>query len=246
MGRYTSDPTVATPVSQQTQQYISSNPYQSPYGAPGMQSTGQMLQPGMQQQMPMQQNPMANWPTVFPKPMVSLDLNGTLIEYVKDISGPSQVVPIPGALEAVRELRIKGHKVFILADYPGISKGKQTMQGADGIHQKLMQLLGQVGCFSIDGLLYNTSDQKQDIYAKPNIGMINRAKSEMRIDFSNGYHVGDSIEDMSMAVKAGLKPILVLTGLGKETEKKLDSFVYRDLKPKVQIFPDLMAFVNTL
>lgn len=241
MGRFSSDASVATPMVQQPQQYISSNPYQNPYG---------MSMPGMQQQMPgqmpMQQNSQVNWPTVFPNPAVTLDLHGVLIEYIKDITGPSQVRVIPGALESVRNLRLKGHKVLILADYPGISRGKQTMQGAEAIHQQLMQLLGQAGCFTIDGLLYNTSDQKHDLYAKPNIGMINRAKAEMKIDFSNGYHVGDSIEDLVMATKAKLVPVLVLTGNGQETLKKLDSFVNRDLKPKVKVFPDLQSFVNSL
>ena len=126
-----------------------------------------------------------------------------------------------------------------------IGADQTTLKKAQ-IHNQLMQLLGQAGCFSIDGMLYNTSDQKQDLYAKPNIGMINRAKVEMKMDFSNGYHVGDSIEDLNMAVKAKLTPVLILTGNGQETLKKLDSFVSRELKPKVKVFPDLQSFVASL
>lgn len=188
------------------------------------------------------QNNIINWPSSFPHFMVSLDLNGTLIEYVKDINNVSQVKPIVGSLEAIKQLRLKGHKVCILADYPGISRGKQTIQGAESINYHLMQLLGQSGCFSIDGLLYNTSDQKQDVYAKPNVGMINRAKVEMKLDFSNGYYVGDSIEDLRMAINAKLTPILVLTGNGQETLKKMGT----ELKKKVKIFPDLLSFVHSL
>jgi histidinol-phosphate phosphatase family protein len=226
MGRYSSDSVNVIPSQPMNNGYVSSNPYsQSPPMSSGMQ-----------------QNPMASWPTQFPNPMVALDLHGILIEYVKDINSPSQISIIPGALESVKQLRLKGHKVFILTDYPGVARGKQTIQGADAIHQQLMQLLGQSGCLSVDGLLYNTSDQKQDVFAKPNLGMINRATNEMKMDFSNGYYVGDSTEDMVMAVKANLTPILVLTGNGQTTQKKL-SF---ELKQKVKVFPDLQSFVSSL
>lgn len=187
-----------------------------------------------------------NWPTVFPNPMVSLDLHGILIEYVKDINHISQMQVIPGALDCVKQLRLKGHKVFILADYPGISRGKQTSQGAESINKHLMYLLGQAGCYSVDGMLWNVSDQKNDMYSKPNIGMINRAKTEMKIDFSNGYHVGDSLEDLVMAVKAKLTPVLILSGNGNETLKKLGKYANKELKAKVKVFPDLQSFVTSL
>jgi HAD superfamily hydrolase (TIGR01662 family) len=231
MGRYSSDPVVNQPnqLNQPIQSgFVSSNPYSS---TPAPQNT--------------QVNPMANWPTVFPKSVVALDLHGTIIENMgEDLNSP--VLPLAGSLEAVKLLRLKGHKVFILADYPGIFSGKATTQQADSVHTTLMQLLGQAGCLSIDGLLYCTSSLKDDMYAKPNIGMIDRAKSEFRIDFGNGWYVGDSIEDLKMAEKAGLKPILVATGKGLETETKLDTYANRELKKKVQVFPDLLSFVQTL
>jgi D-glycero-D-manno-heptose 1,7-bisphosphate phosphatase len=232
MGRFSSSAS-ASPSTQPNQSYTSS-PYQSP------PYPTYSYNPGAVNTM----NPA--WPTAFPNPMVSLDLNGTLIEYVKNINDPSQVIPIPGVLEAVKQLRLKGHKVFILADFPGIHTGKQSIQGSEAIQNHLMQLLGQAGCQSIDGMLFNTSDQKNDMYAKPNIGMINRAKSELKMDFSNGYYVGDSVEDLTMAVRAKITPVLVLTGQGEETLKKIKSFLYKDLYARVKVFDSLPAFVNSL
>ena len=235
MGRYSSDVAITAATPPMNNAYVSSSPYSQTPHMPMQQMGGQPPQS-------MQQNPMANWPTTFPNPTVVLDLHGVILEYIKDINSPSQMKPIVGALESVRQLRLKGHKVLVLADYPGIARGKQTMQGAEAINQQLMQLLGQAGCFSIDGSLYNTSDQKQDMYAKPNVGMINRAKSEMKLDMSGGYCVGDSLEDMQMAVNAKLTPVLVLTGNGQDTMKKMGS----ELKQKVKVFPDLLSFVNSL
>ena len=96
MGRYSTDPqTVQANPNPSGSVVVSSNPY---------------CNPPMGMQQGQQQNPMANWPTVFPKPVIGLDLHGTLIEYNANIRGPADVVPIPGALEAVKLLRLKGHK----------------------------------------------------------------------------------------------------------------------------------------
>jgi len=234
MGRYSSDPqTVQTNTNPSGGMVVTSNPYCNP-------------PIGMQQGQPQQQNPMANWPTVFPKPVVGLDLHGTLIEYNPNINSPADIVPIPGALEAVRLLRLKGHKVFILADYPGIAEKKLTQQDADNIHNALMNLLGQAGCFSIDGLLYNTSAMKDDMYAKPNTGMMKRSTNEFKMNWKEGWYVGDDISDLKMAQSGGSKPILVMTGRGNETLPKLDSFANKELKKKVKIFPNLLSFAQSL
>ena len=193
-----------------------------------------------------QQIPISNWPVEFPKPVVGLDLHGTIIEFNANINDPSQVVPIPGALEAIKLLRIKGHKVFILADYPGISAKKLTQMDVESIHMRLFELLGQSGCMSLDGLLYNTSAKKNDIFAKPNTGMMKRATNEFKMNWKEGWYVGDDIVDLKMAEKGGSKPILVLTGKGNETLPKLDSFANKELKKKVKIFPNLLSFAQSL
>ena len=58
----------------------------------------------------------------------------------------------------------------------------------------------------------------------------------------NGAYVGDSIEDLVMADKAGATPVLVLTGNGKATLTKLELPIYKRLKPKVKVYQNLMEF----
>ena len=85
----------------------------------------------------------------------------------------------------------------------------------------------------------------QDPYAKPNIGMLKRAENEMKVDFSSGYYIGDTIDDIKMAIKIGAVPVLVRTGKGLDTEQKyLKSFdtKYKDVK----VFDNLLEFVNSL
>ena len=197
----------------------------------------------MNQQQP-QYSP-ENWPTTFTKSVIGIDRDGVINEWKNVIKRREDVQFIAGSLEAIRKLRLIGHKVVLFADQPNIQRGLLTNQDVDGIFQYLMQQFGQAGIFSIDGFYYNGSDMSQDPYAKPNIGMLNRAKNELGVDFTKGYYVGDTIEDIKMAIKAKATPVLVRTGRGADTERKyLKSF---DTKYKdVQVFDSLLDFVNSL
>ena len=133
----------------------------------------------------------------------------------------------------------------MFADQPNIARGLMSDQDVNNVMNNMMNQFGHAGIFSIDGFLYNQSDMPQDMYAKPNIGMLNRSKNEMGMDWTGGYYVGDTIEDIKMAQKFGVTPVLVRTGKGAKTEKeylKGISTKYND----VQVFDNLLDFVNTL
>ena len=221
--------------------------YKSKQPPSQMQSPSQS---GMQQQydQPPQQQSQYNpqdWPTTFPKAMVGFDRDGVVIEWKNVIKRFEDIKYIPGSLEAIRQLRLKGHKAWMFADQPNIARGLMTDNDVQNIMNNMMNQFGQAGIFSIDGFLYNQSDMPQDMYAKPNIGMLNRSKNEMGMDWTGGYYVGDTIEDIKMAQKFGVTPVLVRTGKGAKTEKeylKGISTKYND----VQVFDNLLDFVNTL
>lgn len=186
-----------------------------------------------------------DWPTEFPKCVIGIDRDGVINEWKNVIKKYEDVEIIEGSLEAIRQLRLKGHRVVLFADQPNISRGLLTTNDVSNIMNYMMQIFGENGIFSIDGFYYNQSDMVQDPYAKPNIGMLKRSESEMKVDYSNGYYVGDTIEDIKMAQKAGATPVLVRTGRGLETERKyLKSF-----NPKytnVIVFDNLLEFVKSL
>lgn len=228
MGRYSTDiPSVP-------QQPVQPPIQQTPYGSQ-QPSYGAQPQPG------------GPWPTSFPKQIVSLDLNGTIIED-RIITSPSNIIVIPKALEAIRNLRLKGHKVFIISDQPDIGRGLLTVEQVENSFRHLMQVFGQAGIMSIDGMLHNASDMKEDEFAKPNTGMFARAERERMVQgrFKDGWHVGDSILDLKMAQKAGATPVLVLTGKGKETLEQLNTFSNKQLKKKTLVFNDLLEFEQSI
>jgi len=86
---------------------------------------------------------------------------------------------------------------------------------------------------------------KNDYYAKPNIGMFKRCEKENpQIKFKNGYFLGDKLTDLKAAINIGAQPILVRTGHGKDTETKLNRHTYKKIKQKTKIYDNLAEFVE--
>jgi D-glycero-D-manno-heptose 1,7-bisphosphate phosphatase len=153
---------------------------------------------------------------------------------------------IPESLEAIRIMRLKGYKVCIFFNEPLITEGSITTDDVDRTNQKMMEVFGQAGIFSIDGLLYSTSSFKEDIYSMPNNGMLKKAEREFRLKFRGGYFAGDKIHDLKVADSVGARPILIRTGNFETTEEKLKTFANRQLKNKVKTFYNLLDFANSL
>ncbi len=232
MGRFKSKQPPTQPV-----QFPPSKPQSPACPTGGMPPQQQMGQQG-------QYNPQ-DWPTSFPKPMIGIDRDGVIIEWKNVIKRFEDIKYIPGSLEAIRKLRLKGYKAWLFADQPNIARGLMTDNDVQNIHNNMMNQFGQSGIFSIDGFLYNQSDMPQDPYAKPNVGMLNRSKNEMGVDWTGGYYVGDTIEDIKMAIKFGVTPVLVRTGKGAKTEKEYLKGMNNKYEG-VKVFDNLLSFVDSL
>ena len=110
----------------------------------------------------------------------------------------------------------------------------------------MFELFGAAGCQSIDGLYYSASSRKNDMYAKPNIGMFKRCEKEVpHVKFNQGYYVGDKLSDLKASMKIGAKPVLVRTGYGKETEELINKrFTYKQIKKRTIVFDTLSKFAD--
>jgi D-glycero-D-manno-heptose 1,7-bisphosphate phosphatase len=178
---------------------------------------------------------------------IGLDRDGTINQDLGNyVTRPDQFLLIPNSLEAVALIRRKGYNVVVITNQAGIMKGIMTTDDVDAVHEYMLKLLGQAGCNSIDGIYYSTTNLKEDIYAKPNVGMFKKAEKDQRLKFKGGAYVGDKITDLKAAEKIGALPILVKTGHGLDTIEKLNTFANRNLKKKTQIFENLWEFANSL
>jgi len=186
-----------------------------------------------------------NWPTSFPKEVIGIERNGVILQH-QDILTPADVIPTPFALEGIRALRLKGYKVIIFSNESLISTGRLTAQHVDATNQRLMEVFGLAGILTIDGLLYSTTNSKQDIYSMPNNGMLKKAENDFKVSFKGGYFVGDKMHDLKAGESSGSKPILIKSGDYENTLIKLDTFANRELKNKTKIFNNLLDFANSL
>lgn len=182
----------------------------------------------------------------YPKPLIAIDRDGVINECLDVVSSPDKFQTIDGSIQAIAMMRAKGYKVAIIFDQPAISKNKLTIDQVETVNNHMLDLFGKAGCPSIDGILYNMSDDKDDIFAKPNTGMLKRLRDEFKVPIKGGYYVGDRLVDAKMADKSKLKPVLVKTGKYSDDQKKFNSFSNRQLKKKTKIFDNLLEFAQSL
>jgi D-glycero-D-manno-heptose 1,7-bisphosphate phosphatase len=182
----------------------------------------------------------------YNKPVIGLDRDGVLnVDLGTYVTNPMTFEPIPGSLEAVALLRSKGHRIAVITNQGGIEKGIMTPSDVDAVNNKMLELLGQAGCPSIDAIYYSASSRKNDMYAKPNTGMFKRCEKEHPyIKFSKGFFVGDKLSDLKAAFKIGARPILVRTGYGLETEQQLNKHAYKQIKKQTLVFDNLWEFAQ--
>jgi len=187
-----------------------------------------------------------DWPKEFPKEVIGIDRDGVINQWKNVIKRHEDVKWITGSLEAIRTLRLKGYKVMMFSDQPNVMKGLIKPDEIDKIMNTFyMREFGLNGIFSIEGFLYNTSDDPRDQFAKPNTGMFQRMEQMHKVSIKGGYYVGDTLDDIKMAQNGGAKPVLVRTGFGAKTEKENFKGINNKYKD-VQIFDNLLDFANSL
>lgn len=187
------------------------------------------------------------WPTTFDKPVVGIDLNGVIVQN-EITQNTNDMNVFPRVLEAIKRIRLNGHKLVVLSDQPRISEGLILSEDVDRSFQALMKIFGEAGIQSIDGFLYNTTSNKNDFFAKPNTGMVERAEKEFLrgARLKNGWYVGDSFVDLKFADRIGAKPVLIKTGNYQEALDKLEKHTYNKLKRKTAVYESLLDFANDL
>lgn len=174
-----------------------------------------------------------DWPINFPKPVIGVDRRNVF-------TVGSSMEMIEGALEAIRQIRLKGYKFVMLND----ERGRQIAD-VEAQNEKLMKIFGDAGIMSIDTMFYSIGTEKQDIYVKPSTGMFKRCEREFpHIKFNKGWYVGHDIHDAKAAFKVKARPVLI--NPTEETQKKLNSFANKKLKKVTKIYDSLADFESTL
>ena len=172
------------------------------------------------------------------KKVVLIDRDGTLNtstrgSFVNDVA---DFLLLPGAVEAVRLLTDNDWTVIIVTNQGGVGARFMTEAVLWQIHAKMCQEIG-AGGGKIQAIYACTHAVDADCPCrKPKTGFIAKMCKEHGIQPSEiRYMIGDSIDDVEFAKRAGTTPLLVRTGRGYKTEQH-----YANLNEPLNVFDDVL------
>lgn len=155
--------------------------------------------------------------------IVFLDRDGVINRYPGDtryVSSWKEFQFIPGSIEGLRKLMNKGFVLFIISNQAGVSKGIYSQKDLDGITRRMLSRLKKEGV-NINGVYYCVHAKEDNcICRKPKTGLLEKALLEHKVNPQISIFIGDSFQDMEAAKKIGAKPVLVLSGKEKISNRK--------------------------
>lgn len=148
--------------------------------------------------------------------------------------------------EALKLFKEKNYLLVLVTNQAGVAYGYYSENDVVTLNNWMQSELDKDG-ISFDGIYYCPHHPEKGIgkylqkcnCRKPNIGMLERAHRDLKIDFSNSYMVGDRKSDVMTGKNANLKgSFLVKTG--KPIDDDADSYcdgVYNNLLEIAKIVP---------
>ena len=153
---------------------------------------------------------------------VFLDRDGTLNEDPGYLSHPKQMKLLPGVGEGLRLLKDAGFELIVVSNQSGVGRGifKETM--LPEIHARMNELLAPTGVKIERFYLCTHRPEENCACRKPKPFLIHQAETDLGVDLTNSYMIGDKLSDIEVGENAGVKAsVLVRTGNGQETEHKM-------------------------
>jgi D-glycero-D-manno-heptose 1,7-bisphosphate phosphatase len=148
---------------------------------------------------------------------VFLDRDGVLNYNRRDhIKTPEEYLPIPGAAGAVARLKRRGWFVVVVSNQSGLARGLFDEEALAAIMAKMQSILAAAGA-GADALYFCPHAPGAGCDCrKPAPGMLLRAAREHGLDLGGSYLVGDKASDIECGRAAGLRTVLVETGLPED------------------------------
>ncbi len=126
-----------------------------------------------------------------------------------------------GALDALKVLTDKGFDIFIISNQAGVGDGVFSEAAMWQVHEKMVAAMAKRE-IKIRGARYCPHSKKAKCECrKPKTQLLEKAVAKIDFDRKKTFFVGDKFSDLEAGVNFGVRTILVRTGYGAETEKKL-------------------------
>ena len=141
---------------------------------------------------------------------------------------------IENTFEALLLIKQRGYKIVVITNQAGIARGYYRQSDYDSLMVKFLALAIERGV-TIDGVYHCPHHPQGTVTGlnidcgcrKPKPGMIFQAASELEIDLTESYLVGDKISDIQAGLASGLKESLLVDSkacsLGKNFASLFDA-----------------------
>ncbi|MDR0934533.1 MAG: D-glycero-beta-D-manno-heptose 1,7-bisphosphate 7-phosphatase [Burkholderiaceae bacterium] len=173
--------------------------------------------------------------------LIILDRDGVINQDADSfIKSPEEWVPIPESLEAIARLHKAGYRIVIATNQSGLGRGFFDIITLNAIHQKMHAAVRAAGGV-IDSIFFcpHAASDNCDC-RKPRQGMFNAIAKRYDVSLDGVPSVGDSLRDLQAGFLAGCRPILVMTGKGKQAHEN------GGLPPETVLFENLAAVADSL
>ncbi|HVB22983.1 MAG TPA: D-glycero-beta-D-manno-heptose 1,7-bisphosphate 7-phosphatase [Ktedonobacteraceae bacterium] len=146
---------------------------------------------------------------------VFLDRDGVINENRDDyVKSWSEFRFIAGSREAIAKLTHAGHTIVICTNQAVIARGQASIEIIEDIHRRMIAEIAAVGGEIAKVYYCPHAKDANCACRKPRPGMLLRARDELGIDLNDAMFIGDSITDVRAGLAAGVRSVLVLSGLG--------------------------------
>jgi D-glycero-D-manno-heptose 1,7-bisphosphate phosphatase len=155
---------------------------------------------------------------------VFIDKDGTLVKDVPYNVDPGMLRFTHRALSGLRALAEAGFALIVVTNQAGLATGRFTRQQFASLESALKRRVRDEGGVDITALYCcphaaGEGGRPACLCRKPAPGMLRRAAVEHRLDLARCWLVGDILDDVEAAHRAGCRAVLL--DVGNETEWKL-------------------------
>lgn len=173
--------------------------------------------------------------------LIILDRDGVInLDSPEFIKSPDEWRPIPGALDAIADLKHAGWLVVVCSNQSGVDRGIITPQALDAIHERLYHALAERHA-SLDGIAVCPHRPEENCHCrKPKPGMLLDMMMRFGAAPEETIAIGDSQRDLDAGQAAGCRCLLVRTGNGRDTERSGAAMAPED------VFDDLRSAADYL
>lgn len=148
---------------------------------------------------------------------IFLDRDGVInVNRADNVRTWEQFVFEEGSLEALARLGASGFILIVITNQSGIGRGHMTRATVDEIHFKMKQEIARAGGHIEQVYFCPHIPEDACRCRKPSPEMLLRGRDEFNLDMARSYFIGDWVDDVRAARAAGVIPLLVRTGRGRD------------------------------